>query len=92
MTGRNQMDISKDVRDFIVTNFIFSDRAGSPGADDSFIEMGIIDSTGVLEIVHFLESRYGITVADDEIVPENLDSIHNIVRFVNSKSAVPSGK
>ncbi|HEB76332.1 MAG TPA: acyl carrier protein, partial [Nitrospirae bacterium] len=52
---------------------------------DSFLESGIIDSTGVLELVAFLEERYRIDVVDEELIPENLDSIDNLVRFVKAK-------
>ena len=67
--------IAQDIREFVISNFLF----GQPGAgirnDQSFLETGIIDSTGVLELVAFLEQRYSISVADRELLPENLDSI-----------------
>ena len=79
--------------EFIKETFLFGQEI-TFAADDSFLEMGIIDSTGVLELVMFLESNFGISVADDELVPENLDSIDNIVSFVDGKcspsSAAPS--
>ncbi len=72
------------LQEFIKETFLFGQEI-TFAADDSFLDMGIIDSTGVLELVMFLESNFGISVADDELVPENLDSINNIVRFVNGK-------
>ncbi len=75
------------VRQFIVENFLF-EEAGSLKEDTSFLESGIIDSTGVLELVSFLEERFGIRVEDDELVPENLDSIENVVNYVARKLGV----
>ena len=72
------------LRSFVVENFLFG--AETPFTDqDSLLEQGIIDSTGVLELITFLESRYQITIADEELVPENLDSIANLTRFVTAK-------
>ena len=63
---------------------------GSPLADDDpLLEHGVVDSTGVLEIIRFIEENYGIKLADDEIVPENLGSISNIAAFVERKGGVP---
>jgi len=77
--------IAHEIREFVISNFLF----GQPGSglldDQSFLETGIIDSTGVLELVAFLEQRYGISVADRELLPENLDSINNVSRFVTTK-------
>jgi len=56
--------------------------------DDSFLEKGIIDSTGVLELVAFIEENFGIKVEDEELIPENLDSIDNLVTFINSKKSL----
>ncbi len=80
-------DVAKEVREFVVKNFFYGDDSVGLDGGDSFIERGIIDSTGVLEIVGFLESRYGITFRDDELVPDNLDSIDRIARFVTRKRA-----
>lgn len=73
--------------EFIIDNFLFGDRARAPGLDDSFLELGIIDSTGVLELVQFLEQTFQIKVGDAELVPENLDSIRALVDFVGRKTA-----
>ena len=53
--------------------------------DDSFLEKGLIDSTGVLELVAFIEEQYGIRFQDDEIIPENLDSVNKLIQFLNKK-------
>ena len=76
--------INIDIRQFIVDNFLFG-QAGQLSNHDSFLDAGIIDSTGVLELVAFLEERYGVRVADDELVPANLDSIDRISRFITRK-------
>ena len=72
------------VRNFIVENFLFDDD-GSLKDDTSFLDEGIIDSTGILELVEFLDEEFSITIEDEELVPENLDSINNVVKFVASK-------
>ena len=74
-----------DIKDFIVTNFLFGQSSDALTADQSFLESGIIDSTGLLELVSFVEQRYGISVADRELLPENLDSLRNISRFLARK-------
>jgi acyl carrier protein len=79
--------IENTVREFIGENFLF--RADAQVADDqSLLETGVMDSTGVLELIAFLEQTYGITVADEEIVPENLDSINSMTSYLNTKLAV----
>jgi acyl carrier protein len=85
-------DIASALREFIRENFLFGqDTALSD--DDSFLGLGIIDSTGVLELVAFLEKRLDIRVADDDLVPENLDSINNLVRFIEAKQeGVPAAR
>lgn len=78
------MDNSIKVREFVVENFLFGD--GEALKDDtSFMEEGIIDSTGILELVFFLEETFGFSVEDDELVPDNMDSLQNIVRFIDRK-------
>lgn len=72
------------IRKFVVDNFLFGEE-GKLGNEDSFMETGIIDSTGILELVRFLESTYGIKVADEELIPDNLDSVNKIVSFVHAK-------
>jgi acyl carrier protein len=85
------MDVERDLREFVVKNFFYGDDAAGLEGADSFIERGIIDSTGVLEIVNFLESRFAITLRDDELVPDNLDSIDRIARFVARKRSEAGG-
>jgi acyl carrier protein len=78
------MEYSVAVRSFVVKNFLFGD-GNSLGEDTSFMDSGIIDSTGILELVTHIEEAYGITVEDDEIVPDNLGSIANIASYLKRK-------
>ena len=79
--------IKLKTRNFVVENFLFGNANGL--ADDtSFLEAGILDSTGVLEVVAFLEQQFGVRVDDDELTPENLDSIASIGAFVSRKLQV----
>jgi acyl carrier protein len=78
--------IETRLRRFIADNFLFADNVGSISADASLIDDGVIDSTGVLELVGFLESEFGIRIADAEIVPENLGSIGGMTAFVAAKT------
>jgi len=78
------MNYLPEVRSFVVDNFLFGDGTQLENST-SFLENGIIDSTGILEIVTFLEEKYGVAIEDDELVPENLDTLENIASFVERK-------
>lgn len=80
-----EMELRERIRGYIVENFLFGDE--SPLADDaqSLLDTGIMDSVGVMELVAFLEGDLGLSVADDELVPENLDSVANLVGYVARK-------
>lgn len=80
-------EIERRVRAFIEESFLFNEEGDSLRADQSLLEAELIDSTGVLELVAFLETEFAIQMADADIVPENLDSIQAIVGFVAAKSA-----
>ena len=77
----------QELRTFIVDNFLFGDSSGrfTFSNDDSFQERGIVDSTGILELVCHLQERYGIEIDDSELVPENLDSVSKVARFLDRK-------
>jgi len=79
--------VEKKVRLYILENYLFTDDESALGSQDSFLEKGFIDSTGILEVIHFLEDEFKVRVEDDEMVPENLDSVNNIVQFVAKKRA-----
>lgn len=78
--------VERAVTSFIVDNFLFGNASDAPKPSASFMESGLIDSTGVLELVAFVEEKYGFKVADDELVPENLDSVANLAAFVVKKA------
>ena len=77
--------LETEIRAFVVENFLFGQDDETLTAQSSLVESGIIDSMGVAEIVAHIESRYGVTVGDDELVPDNLDSIGRIAAFVARK-------
>jgi acyl carrier protein len=78
------MSVEIEIRKFIEENFIL-DGNENLSAEDSLLEKGIIDSTGVLELVAFIEENYSLKIKDEELIPENLDSIKNISRFIQEK-------
>ena len=79
------VEIGSEIRDFVVTNFLFG-KGDELRDDESLLENGVIDSTGVLELVSYLQERFDMRIEDDEIVPANLDSIRNLVQFVSRKT------
>jgi acyl carrier protein len=82
-------DIREILRTFIIDNFLFGDGNGLEN-ESSFLDEGIIDSTGILELVAYLEENFNITVEDEELIPEHLDSINNIAAFLKKKTASAS--
>lgn len=79
--------IEQQIRNFIVENFLFGESSNDLKDEDSLLEKGVIDSTGVLELVAFIEETYGIKVNDEELIPENLDSISNVTSFIKRKQS-----
>lgn len=84
------MQIREDLRQFVVDNFLFG-REGELRDGDSFLENGIIDSTGVLELIAFLEQRFGLELEETDLTPDNLDSIDKVTRLVESRLASLKG-
>jgi len=78
------MKIIKTIRKFLIENFLFEEDENLKN-DTSFLENGILDSTGVLELIAFLEETYGIEVEDEEVIPENLNSIANVAQYILKK-------
>lgn len=74
----------EQLRTYIVENFLFGDDKGLEDST-SFLESGMIDSTGILEVISYLEDTFSIKIKDEELVPENLDSINNILSFLGKK-------
>jgi len=79
-------EIEPTMRAFLSRNF-FLDPGVTLGGQDSLLESGIVDSTGMLEIIQFLEEQFGISVDDLEVLPENLDSVVNLIQYVGRKRA-----
>ena len=77
--------IERNIREFVISNFLFGVDDGSLKREDSFLQNGVIDSTGVLELVGYLEQSYKIEVSDHELVAANLDSIQNVAAYVSRK-------
>jgi acyl carrier protein len=77
--------IESDVRRFITENFPLSESGYALAGSDSLLELGVIDSVGVLELIEYLESSYGFQIPDSDVLPENLDSMDAIARYVSSK-------
>ena len=77
-------EVRAKIRGFVVENFLFGDEGGVKD-DTSFLDEGIIDSTGILEMVSYLEAEFSISVDDEELIPENLDSINNVVAYLTKK-------
>jgi acyl carrier protein len=82
--------IQDQIRQFIVENFLFGDASRPLDATTSLIESEFVDSTGILELVAFIEEQFAFKVGDDEIVPDNLDSIARIAAYVASKQGAVS--
>ena len=78
-------DIKSQVRTYIADNFIMGSNGAKFGDADSFLDLHIIDSTGFLELITFLEDTFGIQVEDDDMIPENLDSLNSIQAYVDRK-------
>lgn len=85
LVGNNVEKIEGCVREFITNNFLLATSSRSLNNDDSFFENGIIDSTGVLELVSFIEETFDIKVTNEELIPDNLDSLNKIVPFIKRK-------
>jgi len=82
---KDKIKIEDEVKAFILENFLFTSDPDAIRSNSSFQELGIVDSTGILEIVAFLEEKFAIKVEDDEVVPDNFDSIEKIAAYVQIK-------
>jgi acyl carrier protein len=78
-----------DLRQFIVDNFLFGKADAPLASSDSLLERGIIDSTGILELVCHIQDKYAIAIADDELTPDNLDSLSKVAQFIERKRREP---
>ena len=81
------MSTEAKVRGYILDNFLFTDDESALSNSDSFLEKGLVDSTGILEIIAFIEDDFNLTVEDEEMVPENLDSVDSLLVFIEKKQS-----
>jgi acyl carrier protein len=81
------MDIRETVRAFIIDNFLFGD-AGELENETSFLDSGVIDSTGMLELITYLEEHFNIRIEDEEMLPENMDSLNSVAAFLERKKGL----
>lgn len=81
----SHMQVKEQLREYILKNFLFSTDASALQDEVSLMQSGVIDSSGVLELIMFLQEHFAIEVADEEMIPENLDSVLSIVAFVARK-------
>jgi len=80
-----QEAIKAQIRQYIAENFLMGANATELGEDDSFMGQNVIDSAGVLELIAYLEQTYGIEVDEDEMIPDNLDSLNGVGRYLQRK-------
>ena len=81
------MNVKEQIREFIAENFLFNPDGFDLSDDASFLDEGVVDSTGTLEVVMFVEETFGVTVGDNEIEPENFDSVNKLAAYIARKSA-----
>jgi acyl carrier protein len=77
--------LRSSIRDFLLENYLFTTDTSAIGVDDSLLGRGIVDSTGMLEVIFFIEEKLGVKVKDEEMIPDNLDSINKIASFVEAR-------
>lgn len=79
--------VRTELREFLAETFFLGDEINELGDDESFMEKGIIDSTGVLEMTSYLEEKHGFSISDEEMTPANLDTINNLIGFIEKKTS-----
>lgn len=82
------VSIRESLRHFLLENYLFTDDPSKLNDSDSFLDNGILDSTGILDVILFVEENHHVKVSEDEMVPDNLDSIDALVTFIEKKQAV----
>lgn len=81
------MDVKEQIRQYVAENFLFSDNGFELDNDESFLEAGVVDSLGVLELVTFVEENFDVQVPDEEIVPDNFDSVNQLADYIGRKNS-----
>ena len=84
----DESTILKEVREYVVENFLLGEEGDELSDSESFLESGLIDSTGILELIAFLEETFDVEIEDEEMIPENLDSVQRVARFIASKKGL----
>lgn len=79
------MSVEQQIKTYIAENFMFSSNGFHLDEDESFLDAGVVDSLGVLELVTFVEETFGVQVSDEEIVPDNFDSVNNLAAYIGRK-------
>ena len=74
------------IQQFILENYLFTTDTSALGFDDALLALGIVDSSGILDIIMFIEEQFGVTMQDHEIIPDNLDSVNKIASFVHART------
>ena len=81
------MEIQAQIRDHIAKNILFSDNGFTYSDDASFLEEGIVDSLGVMDLILFIEEKFGVSVKDEDITPDNFDSVNKLAGYIQRQSA-----
>ncbi len=82
------LSIETQIRNYILENFLYTSDQGKLKNTDSFLEDGIVDSTGILELLMFVEETFGIKVEDEEVIPDNFDSVERLTRYICMKKGI----
>lgn len=80
--------IEAQIRSYILENFLYTNDEGKLNNSDSFLEDGIVDSTGILELLMFVEETFGVEVADEEVLPDNFDSVDQLAHYIRRKTGI----
>ena len=82
------MEIESKIKKFLAENVLFTGETFGYGDDDSFLEVGIIDSVGVMELLEFVQEEFKVTVDPEELTPDNFDSVNKLAAFIRTKLSV----
>ena len=85
------MPNEEKLRKYVLENYLFTDDESELNNNDSFLDLGIIDSTGIMEVVLFIEMEFDIEVDDEDLLPENLDTINNLVKYIATRQTAKAG-
>ena len=83
------LSIETQIRNYILENFLYTKDEGKLKNMASFLEDGIVDSTGILELLQFVQETFGVQVEDEEVVPDNFDSVERLTRYICTKQGIP---